>query len=419
MPYPKLQRRPELDALRGLFLAWMTVTHLPTRFSDYVNQPLGFISSAEGFVFLSALLVSRIYARQSVEDETGLRAKLWMRALKIYAIHLLMLALAFTVAAGLAVTTHKAAIYNLLNFYIAHPVTAIAGSVLLVYCPPLLDILPMYVLFLAATPLVLSFANRFGWRKTVALSAVLWLGGQLGLRELTHNAVIHLTRLDIPLQETGAFNLFAWQGVWLVGLWFGAESARGAFPLKRLPGWTAAAALAVCIFFLGVRHGWLGEQLTQQTLAPALDKWNIGPLRVVNLAAFTVLFYWLRRYILPLIAVEPFLTLGKASLQVFCAHLVFVFIGLALLYSDMTQLHGVAAISLLALTFSSLILVALWQVKRARKPRAPGTAAQPHAVEADIPAVPSQPRGVDLALLPAVITAPGPAREPISAQTSK
>jgi hypothetical protein len=30
-------RRPELDALRGLFLVWMTLTHLPTRLSAVVN----------------------------------------------------------------------------------------------------------------------------------------------------------------------------------------------------------------------------------------------------------------------------------------------------------------------------------------------------------------------------------------------
>ena len=65
---PKLERRPELDALRGLFLVWMTITHLPTRFSDFVNQPLGFVSSAEGFVFISALLIGRLYIRDLVQD---------------------------------------------------------------------------------------------------------------------------------------------------------------------------------------------------------------------------------------------------------------------------------------------------------------------------------------------------------------
>ena len=49
----RLQRRPELDALRGIFLVWMTLTHLPTVASIYVNQPFGFVSGAEGFIFLS------------------------------------------------------------------------------------------------------------------------------------------------------------------------------------------------------------------------------------------------------------------------------------------------------------------------------------------------------------------------------
>ena len=84
---PKLSRMPELDALRGLFLVWMALTHLPTRFSELVNQPFGFVSSAEGFVFLSALLVARLYIRQAMVDGQGLRVKLWRRALKIYGYH--------------------------------------------------------------------------------------------------------------------------------------------------------------------------------------------------------------------------------------------------------------------------------------------------------------------------------------------
>src|SRR5277367_4087758 len=197
MKLPKLPRLPELDALRGLFLVWMTLTHLPTHFSDLVNQPFGFLSSAEGFVFLSALLVARLYIHQAMQDEAGLRVKLWRRAFKIYGYHLLMLALAFTVAAGLAVTTHRTAIYNLLNFYIAHPFVAVIGSVLLIYCPPLLDILPMYVIFLAGTPLVLSAAVRCRWSRILAASLAVWFLAQCGLRDLVHDTVVSITHLQI------------------------------------------------------------------------------------------------------------------------------------------------------------------------------------------------------------------------------
>jgi len=160
--FHKLERRPELDALRGLFLVWMTLTHLPTRFSDFVNQPIGFVSSAEGFVFISALLVGRLYIREFVQNPGNARSKLWKRSFKIYGYHLLMLGFAFTLVASFAVHTHKAALINLLDFYLAHPKAAILGSVLLLYCPPLLDILPMYVTFLFFTPMLLSVAARYG-----------------------------------------------------------------------------------------------------------------------------------------------------------------------------------------------------------------------------------------------------------------
>jgi hypothetical protein len=76
-----------------------------------------------------------------------------------------------------------------------------------------------------------------------------------------------------------------------------------------------------------------------------------------------------------LISREPFLTLGKASLQVFCAHVFFVFGALALLYGDIPELHGFRAYGMLALTFTGLFLVASREVKirRAERMAAVGT----------------------------------------------
>ncbi|HWE86781.1 MAG TPA: OpgC domain-containing protein [Terracidiphilus sp.] len=365
---PRLERRPELDALRGLFLVWMTLTHLPTRFSDFVNQPLGFVTSAEGFVFVSALLVGRLYIRDLVQDPAHVLSKLWKRSLKIYAYHLVMLTIAFTLVAEIAIHTHKAALINLLNFYLAHPFVAIVGSVLLLYCPPLLDILPMYVTFLFFTPLVLWAAVRWGWKWVLGASGVVWLLAQFGLRDVAHNWIVHVTHLQIPLQETGAFNLFAWQMVWTVGLWLGARSAMNTAPPRRIPGWLAATSAAVCIFFVCVRFNWLGPHLTVQALGVRLDKWQIGWVRVINLVAFTICAYWSRRYVLKLIHREPFLTLGMASLRVFCAHIVFVFVGLLMLYGDfnsdgLDQLHGIPAIALLTGTFVSLFVLARREVR--------------------------------------------------------
>lgn len=400
MQLPRLERRPELDALRGLFLVWMTLTHLPTRFSDFVNSPIGFVSSAEGFVFISAFLVGRLYIREQLQDEPGVRMKLWKRSLKVYGYHMAMLALAFTLAAAYAVHTHRAAISNLLDFYLAHPVVAVAGSALLLYCPPLLDILPMYVIFLFLTPLILSSAVRFRWRTVVAGSVLIWTMAQFGLRHLVHDRIVALTHLKIPLQEAGAFNLFAWQLVWVVGLWLGSRTTMRQTAARRIPGWVAALSCAACLFFIGVRWGWLGPHLTEAALGIQLNKWQIGPLRVINLVTFSIVGYWLRRHLVRVVAIEPFLTLGKASLRVFCAHIVFVFVGLSLLVRDVgqdvgappEQLHGLAALVLLAATFASLILVASHQTRKRNAGRAARavmraiSAPVPSIAEADMPA---------------------------------
>ena len=372
----QLPRKPEFDALRGLFLVWMTLTHLPTRLSDLVNQPFGFISSAEGFVFLSALLVGRVYMRQAAENGGRLRSKLWKRALRVYAYHVSLLLLAFTFAAAFAVYRHHAALEHLLDFYIAHPAVAIVGSLLLIYCPPLLDILPIYVIFLLASPFAFSIAVKRSWRPAIIGSTIIWLLAQFGLRAFVQHHVVSITHLPIPLQEWGAFNLFAWQWVWIMGMWMGARSVEGELPLHSLPKWVPWIAGVVCLFFMGVRHDWLGARLTQEHLEILVDKWQLGPLRVLNIIAFVCVLYSLRGAVRWVISREPFITLGRASIEVFCAHLLFVFVGLALLYGEVPQLHGIYALSLLIVTFIGLLYVAQRQVRRkhaekARSTRAP------------------------------------------------
>lgn len=399
MSLPRLERRPELDALRGLFLVWMTLTHMPTKASNLVNSPLGYFSSAEGFVFISALLVGRLYIRDFCQYTRGVRVRLWTRSLKVYGYHLMLLAFAFTVAAAYAVRTHEAALCNLLDFYLAHPLVAIAGSLLLLYCPPLLDILPMYVIFLFFTPLLLPAAVRFGWRKILFASGCIWLAAQFGLRDLFHNWIVRITHLHIPLQEMGAFNLFAWQTVWIVGLWLGARSATRTGPLMRTRRWLVAIAWAVCLFFFGVRLNWFGSHLSQQALGIWLNKWQLAPLRVLNIAAFAIVFYWLRKYLLRIVSIEPFLTLGKASLQVFCTQIVFVFVALALLYQEVGQdvpggppptLHFTTAAVVLLVTFPVLYLVAQREVRKKRRARPRQTPPEPPRTQPP-PAVRSQP----------------------------
>src|SRR5216683_3983929 len=112
------KRQPELDALRGLMLILMTLAHLPTQAQVVTNQQLGFVSEAEGFIFLSAFLTGRIFGH--IAQESGLLAvirRLWTRALRLYGYHLFLLGIAFTVVATVAIHNKRPSLEGLLDFY--------------------------------------------------------------------------------------------------------------------------------------------------------------------------------------------------------------------------------------------------------------------------------------------------------------
>jgi hypothetical protein len=350
-------RQPELDALRGLLLVWMTLTHLPTRVSAFANQPFGFVSAAEGFVFLSAVLTGKLHGKLATRADDGeLRSKLWSRATRVYGYHLLLLAFAFTVGAALAHAGHRPALHNLLDFYFDHPLVAMVSSMLLIYCPPLLDILPMYVIFLLFTPLLLLGARRFGWGTMLFGSAGIWLWAQFGLRLQLYLLLSRITGVHIPMQAMGAFNLYAWQLLWAVGVWIGAELWRGHNPLDALPRWTWWIALAIVVAGACLRRDWPTGIFWDGNWNWLQDKWKLAPLRVLNFTAVGLLLWKLRHWLRAVLSRGPLPALGMASIQVFTAHVVFVFLGLALIYSDSdTLVHGWKARLLIGVSLLGLV----------------------------------------------------------------
>src|SRR6202789_692924 len=222
-------RRLELDAVRGVMLVWIALTHLPTAASAWVNQPFGFVGAAEGFIFLSALFTGRIYFRVAEHDGyPAMRRKLWARTLRLYVYHALFLAFAFLVAVPIAVHGDRPGLHNLLDFYFtAGPKQAITEAALLIYRPPLLDILPMYIIFLLLTSAALLLARRFGWKPILLASGFFWLIAQFGFREAEHNFMMHYIPTNIPIHEMGSFDLWAWQLIWLAGVWLGVRWAQG------------------------------------------------------------------------------------------------------------------------------------------------------------------------------------------------
>lgn len=325
------RRQPELDALRGLLLIWMTLTHLPTGASVYSNQTFGFVSAAEGFIFLSALLCGRVFGRKLQQaGAREVRMRLWSRASRLYGYHLALLGIAFTVVAGLAIHTKQPSLQGLVDFYLAHPLRGIVASVLLIYQPPLLDILPMYIIFLVLTPMALVLGASRGWRVILLPSLLLWVGAQFGLKVGVYWAAQRLTHFDIPFAALGAFDIFAWQFLWMVGLWIGS----GQPALLKMPSRPALAfwcALTLAIAFCYARHSWLWDVMNNPPWAVLTDKWHLGALRLLNFTCLAILFSTVQPWLSKRTRNGPLVMLGQSSLEVFCAHLLVCFAALALL----------------------------------------------------------------------------------------
>jgi hypothetical protein len=328
-------RRWELDALRGLMLILMTTTHLPTRYASITGQPLGFVSAAEGFVFLSAYMAGLVYAARGRRDgDTAMRQAFWERAVALYACQIALLGFAFTVIAGLAVAKRQPAVTDLLAFYLEQPLTALLSAALLLYNPALLDILPIYIVFMVVSPLVILHGRRGAWGWMLGLSLALWVGAQFGLGPALYRAAAQLVALPVRYHDMGAFEILAWQFVWMLGLWMGATHHEpGQAPSPRAPRWMLALALSGALVCFVWRHVVGQVPLPDVPVVNLMfDKWTLGPLRLLNFLALLLLVVHfgprLRQALPRLRALE---LLGRAALPVFCAHLVISLVALALL----------------------------------------------------------------------------------------
>lgn len=362
-PPARTERLWQIDALRGLMLVLMTLTHLPTRFSSPAGQPFGFVSAAEGFVLLSGFMAGMVYtSRERRDGAPVMRDAFYKRVFKIYLCQAALLLFLFSFIALIGVVGQQDAIRNLVSFYLTHPLPALFGGLLLVHNPPLLDILPMYILFMLASPILLVHGLRQGWSAILAVSVALWLGAQFGLGQVLYEAAVVATGLPVPFQETGAFQILAWQFLWVMGLWMGSTRAATAEPVPvRFPAWMVRCAIVIGVVGLVWRHG-VGQVPFpgRDDLNLMLDKWQLAPLRLINLFALLVLTVhfgpWLSERLPRLRFLE---TLGAASLPVFCTHLVLALLALALAGEPRAERASAIDVSILIASFAVLYAVAL------------------------------------------------------------
>jgi hypothetical protein len=176
-----MRRDLRIDTIRGLLLVLITLNHFGSWSSEgwwvlhFTWQPLGYVSAAEGFVFVSGFVFALVYAQQANHP-----AALWKvarrRAFHIYAYHLIML---LSLATSFVVVPLYRTLWQ--EWFSPHPLISFPStlaSLVLLHQPPYLDILPMYAVFVLLSPLVLRplYHHKVGVPLTVGVT--LWLFGQ-------------------------------------------------------------------------------------------------------------------------------------------------------------------------------------------------------------------------------------------------
>jgi hypothetical protein len=295
------------DTLRGLFLVCMTINHLPTEIRAVTDQSLGIFSAAEGFVFLSGLIAGWVYTRKyrSLGPE-GLMAASTGRAKSIYRWHIGSFLAAFVCvrAAEIWLGYCSPAVPKL---FFAHPLESLGLGLTLLYQPGLLDLLPMYCAFVLLLPVVIrALEAGYAWL-VLCLSASAWL------------AVQWAPPIDgAPLYpiNTGSFNLFAWQFLFLAGLTIGHARLSGREQVARPRPWVLACAGAVAVYGFGLRHFQWPALWPDRAYGILLNKPALGLFRMADFGCVAYLVGAFGANFPSALTWRPLALLGRHSLAV-------------------------------------------------------------------------------------------------------
>jgi hypothetical protein len=314
-----VERDLRLDLFRGMGLWMIFLDHIPHDVVAWLTlRNYGFSDAAEFFVFISGYLAGYIYG-PIVRGGHFLAAtkRLVMRAWQMYVAHI-MLFLLFTAQIARTVRKFDNPMYedefNVHNF-LQHPDVLIGQALSLRYKPVNLDVLPLYISLVLASPLILwCLVRRPNW--TLLGSAVLYVLA----RWFDWNFASY------PPGTTWYFNPFAWQLLFIFAAWCGVG---GAAKLQFLIRSRVVLALAVAwmLFALLIVMTWHSaflESLVPKWMIKAIypiDKTDLDMLRFTHfLALAVVVTRYLPRDWRPLTSkwLRPLILCGQHSLPIFC-----------------------------------------------------------------------------------------------------
>jgi hypothetical protein len=333
-----------LDAVRGMFLVIMAGVHVPSPLSHGLQEPFGFTSAAEGFIFLSACLAGMIFGKSYLKSGWAeMSNRVWNRAKLVYIVHLAVLLPVALIAWLYA--RQVAPLANHFHDFLLHPAGSLLLIPLLLHQPPLFDILPLYVVLLLATPFVLVAAKRHGWGIVLSVSFLGWFAAQF--------SATHLPTTLLPVRG-GSFNLLAWQFLWVAGVALGEFSRRGEILSPRFRKFFITVAGVAVLAGLCARHGIIPGADINPAIYLWMDKWTLGPLRLLNFASWVVfLLAWNPRP--PAVLMEQTALWGRHSLAVFALHL-----PLVVCAASVIQMFPMTGVEQTFLGLSVIAAISIW-----------------------------------------------------------
>ncbi len=375
-----MERITIIDGFRGFFLIFMMIMHsnelLNAILGKLNHHYFGWVEDAQGFVFLSGLVVGLVYTRQMERRGTdAMRRGIWKRIGTIYS-HQAGLIMTFLLAALMLPTGIEP--MNLAP-YEREPVVFTAASLMLVTGSRHMGILPMYIFFMMATPFVLRALARGHFAMLSVISVSLWLFAQTGLPE---EVVILASQVSAdaghPIRFGIFFNIFAWQIVFFLGLVIGYLTASGRMDtsflytpdMERAFFVAVAAVIALGLFDRVVFDYWIGVEFRHQVLS-SVDRGNFSSLYLVAFLIDLFVIVWLlgpgRTSHIRIVALAsalmhrvftfgPLVFLGQHSLHVFSAHILCVYVLALVLHG--TQLSPLVGNLLILLSPLPLYLAA-------------------------------------------------------------
>ncbi|MBI5422714.1 MAG: OpgC domain-containing protein [Opitutae bacterium] len=311
-------RDHRFDSLRGLLIVLMATNHIESDLHVATDQALGFVGPVEGFVFLSGLAAGWLYARHMLERGfAGACATTAGQAGTVYRTHLLTYfgALAWTLFYTFQ-TRHVSP--SLPPWFAAEPLNSVWLGLTLLYQPSLLDLLPLYCVFLLALPWVLRACLSGRGYVVLALSFLAWA--------LTQSASGGIVAWGGRI-ELGAFHPLAWQLPFVVGAVLGAHKAMGVRLLEPRV-WPLALAFAAAVLLWLVRHGVVPAPFPGEQLAVLTHANTLGALRLANFALVAYLVASAAQVFPRAFEWRAFAIVGESALPAFAAQcLVAIVIG--------------------------------------------------------------------------------------------